>query len=270
MAIWNKNTQLYLPGNKSLFEAFVLADKNGNVINSFGNASNIPLAAGVIDGYKHINKFGFNPALSGNSDNIETIWDRGGEYSYVTTGNAGVVTVARGGGSQTGSIRVEGLDANYVEITEDINFSGTSTNGTQNFYRINRAYLLTLNTGSANTHNITMTIDGSVRAQITAKKGQTLQAVYTVPAGKTAYLTKVQFVMEEKEKTGFYDLRFKNGTTNDIWRTLGHWGLGQGTTVTYDYAIPLKIAEKSDIEAVCAADSGEGASAIFDIILVDN
>ena len=33
MAIWNKLTQAYLQGNKTLFEAFMLADKDGNIIN---------------------------------------------------------------------------------------------------------------------------------------------------------------------------------------------------------------------------------------------
>ena len=58
MAMWNKNEQAYMQDNKTLFEAFLLADKNGNIINSFGVASNIPIAAGLVDGYGHINKFG--------------------------------------------------------------------------------------------------------------------------------------------------------------------------------------------------------------------
>ena len=33
MAIWNKDNQAYLTGNKTLFEAFMLADKDGNIIN---------------------------------------------------------------------------------------------------------------------------------------------------------------------------------------------------------------------------------------------
>ena len=51
MAIWNKLTQAYLQGNKTLFEAFNLADKDGNIINSFGVASNIPIASGDVDGF---------------------------------------------------------------------------------------------------------------------------------------------------------------------------------------------------------------------------
>ena len=61
MAIWNKNNQAYLPDNKTLFEAFMLSDKDGNLINSFGIASNIPIAGGLVDGYSAIHKFGRNP-----------------------------------------------------------------------------------------------------------------------------------------------------------------------------------------------------------------
>ena len=59
MAMWNIDTQEYLANNKTLFEAFQIADKDGNIINTFGAASNIPIAAGLVDGYSHINKFGF-------------------------------------------------------------------------------------------------------------------------------------------------------------------------------------------------------------------
>ena len=71
MAMWNKNEQAYMQDNKTLFEAFLLADKNGNIINSFGVASNIPIAAGLVDGYGHINKFG---ATDGDVT-LGTIWD---------------------------------------------------------------------------------------------------------------------------------------------------------------------------------------------------
>ena len=57
MAIWNKLTQTYLQGNKTLFEAFVLADKDGNLINTFGEAANIPIAAGLVDVYSAVHNF---------------------------------------------------------------------------------------------------------------------------------------------------------------------------------------------------------------------
>ena len=44
--------------NKDLHEVVMIADKDGNLLNTSGAASNIPLAAGALTGYSHINKFG--------------------------------------------------------------------------------------------------------------------------------------------------------------------------------------------------------------------
>ena len=76
--------------NKTLFEAFLLADKDGNIINSFGVASNIPIAAGLVDGYGHINKFG---ATDGDVT-AGTIWDgNDGSIAYPYPAN-GLVSVS--------------------------------------------------------------------------------------------------------------------------------------------------------------------------------
>ena len=44
--------------NKDLHEVVMIADKDGNILNTSGAASNIPLASGEVTGYKHIHKFG--------------------------------------------------------------------------------------------------------------------------------------------------------------------------------------------------------------------
>ena len=44
------------PSNLDIHEIVMIADKDGNLINSFGAASNIPISSGNLDGYNHINK----------------------------------------------------------------------------------------------------------------------------------------------------------------------------------------------------------------------
>jgi len=63
MAQWNKNTQDYRAQDTTNFEVVMLADQNGNPLNSYGSAANIPIAAGDLAGYSHINKFGYRDAL---------------------------------------------------------------------------------------------------------------------------------------------------------------------------------------------------------------
>ena len=184
MAIWNKISQAYLQGNKTLFEAFVLADKDGNIINQFGVAYNIPIAAGDVDGYTHINKFGAS------SDDIAsgTIWDGNGVgnaddvvYPYPADSVIAVTSASNVGAA----VWVEGLDASYHVVSETINIGDT---GATVFSRVFRARMV----DTVNDADVSLTIGGTEAARIIATKAQTLMAVYTVPAGKTAYLIKTQ------------------------------------------------------------------------------
>ena len=217
------------------------------------------VARGYIQGHGHVNKFGFNPDMGGGGS-LETIWDGSNLYTYATS--AAVVSVA---GTDNGSITIEGLDANYVSVTENVSIGAVTT---QEFYRINRAYVTNLASGSINSANINMNIDGNLRSRITASRGQTLQAVYTVPAGHTAYLKNVHFGTEEADKKGFFILASRHVNDGGVFNTKGFFGADQ--SVDYEYTIPLKFEEKTDIEVRADIQSSEGASAIFDMILIKN
>ena len=134
MAQYSTQADRYLHNNTKVFEVVMLSDKDGNVINTFGSASNIPIAAGLVDGYSHINKFGHTGA---DINGTTTIWDgSNGVYTWPTA--AGVVTVAST--TQGGeTVVVEGLDVNYNIISEETTIGGTTT---AEFYRVYRAYMV--------------------------------------------------------------------------------------------------------------------------------
>ena len=258
MAIWNKLTQAYLTGNKTLFEAFMLADKDGNIINTFGSASNIPIAAGLVDGYSHINKFGHT---GDDINGTTTIWDgSNGVYTWPTA--AGVVSVASG--TQSGeTVVVEGLDVNYNIISEETTIGGTTT---AEFYRIYRAYM----TGDTNESDVTFQIGGTTYAIILADNGQTLMTTYTVPAGKTAYLMQLTCTMDKTNAPTFFRLMSRpvdNGTAFNIKSQLGSQG---GNPVNFEYAVPLVFPEKTDIKVDVITQGSVGCGATYDLILVDN
>ena len=258
MAIWNKLTQAYLTGNKTLFEAFMLADKDGNIINTFGSASNIPIAAGLVDGYSHINKFGHT---GDDINGTTTIWDgSNGVYTWPTA--AGVVSVASG--TQSGeTVVVEGLDVNYNIISEETTIGGTTT---AEFYRIYRAYM----TGDTNESDVTFQIGGTTYAIILADNGQTLMTTYTVPAGKTAYLMQLTCTMDKTNAPTFFRLMSRpvdNGTAFNIKSQLGSQG---GNPVNFEYAVPLVFPEKTDIKVDVITQGSVGCGATYDLILVEN
>ncbi|MEK9983706.1 MAG: hypothetical protein VW879_03100 [Opitutae bacterium] len=220
-------------------------------------AEGVRIAAGQVNNVSHINKFGFNPALSGS---YETIHDAGGIYSYI--GTPGTATIA--GASDSGAvIEVQGLDADYNQVTEDITVGAT---GSVTFSRIFRARVKSLSSGTTNQGNITVTVDSAVRATILTGNGQTLMALYTIPADKKGYLKYFQGSVEKNQ-----DVIFKIFTRNiddGVFNLKGQFGTF-GTPVTYDYQVPLEFGPKTDIEIQAKAGATTAGGAVFDLILVD-
>ncbi len=261
MAIWNKLTQAYLQGNKTLFEAFMLSDKDGNIINSFGASSNIPIAAGLVDGYGSINKFG---ATDGDVTS-GTIWDgNSGATVYPYPANS-VIAVASTQNSGA-AVLVQGLDANRIAASETINIGAT---GSTVFSRIFRANMVDTN----NDADVTLSMGGTVAAKIIEDKAQTLMAVYTVPAGKTGYLLKLQMGSDKASTNAAlkYTLMARDTDNGNVFHIKGISYAAGGQNVVVDYPIPLKFEEQTDIRIdVVASSGGQTCSATFDIILVDN
>ena len=266
MAIWNKNDQAYLQGNKTLFEAFMLADKDGNIINTFGEASNIPLAAGELDGYSAVHKFGVIDGTIGTG--WSTIWTQGeinGEQlvPWREIGDAGVVTVTSSLAGDTTDVTLEGLDADYNFQSETLTLAGTAdVVGTKTWHRINRMFMVT----ESNIGSITATVDGDIVSSIKAGRGQTLQAFYTVPAGKTAYLTHMQ-VSSNKNQAVEASLFVR--PFGGAFRVTGGTMLYQ-MEHTIHYSSPIPITEKSDMDFRAIGAANGVLSASFDLILVDN
>ena len=281
MAIWNKNEQEYLANNKTLFESFMLADKDGNIINSFGIASNIPIANGDVDGYAAIHKFGRNPNV-GNAP--ETVWMHGGKYQYLAVDSPSTLyaysadSEDSASGDAARTITIFGLDNNFNEIEETVTVGGAAT--TLEFLRVYRAFVATagvtgtnegnvlISTGAGGTGTVLADI-GTIGSGTTFGLGQTQLSLYTIPAGKTGYLTtwnvgcapmnnKATVLLKSRELDG--DAPFR---TKDIIDLVGGYH-------TQNYSIPLRFPEKTDIEIVSAGDTGTIISSSFDIILVDN
>ena len=268
MAIWNKLTQAYLQGNKTLFEAFMLADKDGNIINTFGEASNIPLAAGELDGYSAVHKFG---TIDGTGTGWNTIWTQGETNGdqlvpWREIGDAGVVTVTStgtGASGDTTDVTLEGLDTDYNFQSETLTLAGTAdVVGTKTWHRINRMFMVT----ETNVGDITATIGSDIVSSIKAERGQTLQSFYTVPAGKTGYLTHMQ-VSSNKNQAVEASLFVR--PFGGAFRVTGGTMLYQ-MEHTIHYSSPIPITEKSDMDFRAIGAANGVLSASFDLILVDN
>ena len=114
------------------------------------------VAEGQVTGATSLFKFGFNADVDTTE---ETVWSGGGDLVY--PGAAGEVYISSDdtndvnpGGTGARTIKIQGLDANYLEIEEDIALNGqTQVITTKEYLRIFRAYVLTAgsNGGTAGT-----------------------------------------------------------------------------------------------------------------------
>jgi len=251
-----------LDGGKVHYQVVMLADKDGNLLNSFGASANIPIAAGIVDGYSHINKFGYRDSFP---STFQTIWDGTIDYIYSLSGAISAVadTPATDDG---GTVEVQGLDQNYNAVTETLTIGGAAS--TAQFVRVFRARMVTANTGLTNVDEIRIqSVGGSTdEAIIKAGAGQTLMAVYTVPAGKTGYLLKINGSIDANNNALF---RLYTRPFGGAFNVRGQFGVF-ASGFNYDYPVPLRFEEKTDIEVKALSQNNVGGGAIFDIILKDN
>ena len=263
MAQWNKDAQAYRAQDTTNFEVVMLADENGNPLNSYGAAANIPIAAGLLDGYSHINKFGFRDTIA---NSWQTIWDKAADYAYYAA--ATVTAVADNAGQGTtddgGTVEVQGLDENYAPVTETLTIGGAAS--VAQFSRVFRARMVTANTGITNQDEIRIKNGVNDVAVIIAGAGQTLMSLYTIPAGKTGYLMKLQGSIDANNDALFRLYARPFGGAFNVRGQFGVFASG----FNYDYPVPLRFEEKTDIEIKGLSQNGVGGGAIFDIILVDN
>lgn len=240
-----------------------------NVSRYFSNtllAESTDLAASRLHGASHINKFGYNTAIG---STYEPITDLGtnnlpSTATVVSIESASASDTSAGTGART--VSIQGLDENYIAITETVTMNGTSAVTTTNsFIRVFRMRVESAGSDEVNDGDITASIGGSDVARISAEQGQTLMAVYTVPAKKRAYLMKFQGSLSKNQEANF-QLRareFEKG-----WNVKGLWGTF-AEAVNYDYPIPLEFDQKTDIQIRGKAGATSEMGAIFDLILTD-
>ena len=235
-----------------------------------GQIGGVALALGAIPYASGISKFGYNSAVGTIK---ETIWDAGGLYPWPTT--IETVSVVSSSASDTSagigarSIMVSGLDADYIQQDELVILNGvTPVITTKTWSRVFRAYTVVAgsNNSTVGIISITQTTSGNLLAQIIDVNNQTLQAVYTVPAGKSGYLESgVASVGKGKDVQIYYLIRTPGG----VFR-VGHTALLYENSYVYKFAAVGLLPEKTDIEVRGQSTGTVSVSAAFELILIDN
>lgn len=236
--------------------------------NSFLDSYEFQIAREKIPNARHLYKFGYNSAIT---NSYETIWDGSNVYTYPSS--ASVLALTSTSDSDAGkTVRVIGLDQDWVEREETVTLdastpSSTAVNTNTTFIRVYRMYN---NNSSSYVGNIQAKIGSTVHAQINDGDNQTLMAVYSVPAGKTLYLTRGSISHGSDDKTAFITGKLLIRNFGKVFRTQNIQNLNNAF-LDFDWEVPLRIPEKSDIEcrAVCSKNQTNAVSATFEGVLID-
>ena len=226
-----------------------------------------------VRGAFHVIKFGNNDDVDGA---LETIWDGGGLYTYLTTAATVTVTSTDSDDSETGTgartVTVEGLDTSYNPVSETLTVGGSA--GTVEFYRVFRAYVATSGSTGSNEGTISISSGGTTLAQIrsvgtptASGLGQTFMSLYTVPAGYTGYIFDWNVSTAKADGDVFLVKRLSN---DGAWRAQDtiHTNIND---IERTYKFPLKIEEKADIEVRALSPTNNmKCAATFCILLVQN
>jgi len=218
--------------------------------------------------HKRIFKFGFNPDINGTE---ETVWDVGGIYTYPSSALAMTATTTAGTPADDNGVLVtiEGLDADYNEVSEEVTLAGAGTaTTTQTFLRVYRAFV----SGSQEpTGTINITNGGTTYARITVGENQTLMALWTVPAGYTAYINHINIASGTANVNQYITASFISREINKVFRVQLKQTIGRNGVADSVIEYPLPFEEKTDLE-IRAVSSGTNnlVSADFEILYIKN
>ena len=215
---------------------------------------------GDVNNFQAIQKFGYNSSVG---TSFETIWDGGGDYTFITSPSTATATSSDTGSDNNGTIEIVGLDSNYDLATETITIGGSAS--TTSFIRVFRARMINANTGNTNVGTITITVSSTTIAQIQPTYGQTLMAVYTVPRFFQAYLVQLD-VGSSKDLENEIKFRIKELDNGNSWNTRSFVTTRGGFTEK-NFHVPEIIPAKTDIEMRAKSSATSSISGGFELIL---
>lgn len=253
---------------------------NGGYIKS---AASDPLAMpfayavslGRVGGHSRVIVNGRSSTITAGAD----VWE-GGTGIYPLLANASQLEIlsssasdaAAGTGART--FMIQGLDANFNQISENITLNGVTPVVTVNSYlRVNRLLIQTAGSGQVNAGTVTLRVAGGGTSQsvVAAGVGLAKTGVYTVPQGFTLLLTEMEFDVTGggTANTVVYGIvrtipggpfwtqgEFTAGAINSIERTLT-----TGAVVNATQTVSVRVSQVSGTV---------GGHVSFSAILIDN
>lgn len=237
---------------------------------------------GLVKGVSVVHIFGRNPDISIGSG-FEDIWNGGGYYTGYNATEAQTVSVSSASASDTNItgtgawlIQLQGLDANYNEISEILPLNGTNAVlSTKEYIRCSIAIILTAGTTGYNIGEVTgrqSITTANVFFVMPATSNRTLICAYTVPFGKKAFITGGFSTLAGKANASS-EVKASVRVAGSVFQVVEWFAIsGSATSYVYrDFEIPLVgVPVGTDIRMQADTDTnGTGVAAGLEILLVD-
>ena len=270
MAQYSKSKNQFVDRNNNLFDVVMMADQDGNIINSAPAAANINIAMGNLEGWDSEHVIGAVPAMSQN--HTGTIWDvNDTNYPFEVMNTPSQLTVTCSATEVGHRVVLDGLNENWDHITEVVETTSTTNVSTNQFVRLHSAtYLDGAVTTNVNQILITHPNGGTpvTVGRIAPNRGRTAMGIWSVPRGHVAFITRGAATCQANADATI-DMYVKYGT--QVNYVIGHSFELSGTGGMYDYTftVPLMIPEFSDINTKATVRSNNArVTCAFDIIVV--
>lgn len=242
----------------------------------------LDISSGAISSTTVVNKFGANASVADGT--AEEVWDGNSAYTWPTTASITHIRSAVDSATTQGMVvEVQGVDTNYTLTVQNATLDGAdSTTEVALSTALRRVFRMKVLDSSTADQAIWVGPTGFASQQgvIQAGNNQTLMALYTVPAGKTAYMTNyyASVIGEASPPATIPDyVLFRlwqrdndNGYAPQLKHEIGSAILGS-SIVNREFRPYYKITEKNDIWIEATPDGDDASvSAGFDLILVDD
>lgn len=203
----------------------------------------------------------------------EDVWTTGGLYPFPTV--AAATTIVSGSASDTAAgtgartVRVIGLDANYLQIQEDIVLNGATPVTLVNTYlRILRASIQTIGSGGTNAGLISIKQSSTVLCDIVAAQGHSEMAIYTASSnlGNANWQIKKILIAAVNAVAGSVTVRLWTRKTGGAWHVRwmsSVYGTSKSSdSFEFSTPIPLSSGEDARLEATTSTDNTAVAASL--------
>jgi len=233
------------------------------------------IAEGDISGHSNFSKYGRITTIT---TSVGDVWSLGGTYVWQSSAGEGLRVISSscedcstGKGAQ--KIKIIALNTGYDSTTWEITMNGTNpvVVGSTALCRINRVYVSQSGTNYAASANIDIYSTGSTTptfARIEQGLLQGRRSMYTVPSGKTLYITSMRVsagVGGTATKLEYCTFTLKASVNSEgtlspsMFYPKAEVGVLNGS-IELDFEAPEKIQATADVKISVFGDSAQGAA----------